>query len=50
MEDRALALVAALQGASNEELARTKSAYEAFLGEPSNLKAVREAQKVTGQL
>ncbi|KAF5828250.1 oligoendopeptidase [Dunaliella salina] len=37
-----------LKGANNEELARTKSAYEAFLGEPSNLKAVREAQKAEG--
>lgn len=36
-----------LQGASTEELAKTKSAYEGFLGEPSNLKAVREAQKVS---
>jgi len=34
------------QGANNEELAKTKSAYEAFLGEPGNLKAVREALKV----
>jgi hypothetical protein len=45
-ETAAHALTYTPQGASTEELAKTKSAYEAFLGEPSNLTAVREAQKV----
>lgn len=41
-EDNFWATKMALTGASTEELARTKTEYEAFLGDPANLKAVRE--------
>eukprot|EP00197_Chlamydomonas_leiostraca_P012787 CAMPEP_0202859018 /NCGR_PEP_ID=MMETSP1391-20130828/1317_1 /ASSEMBLY_ACC=CAM_ASM_000867 /TAXON_ID=1034604 /ORGANISM="Chlamydomonas leiostraca, Strain SAG 11-49" /LENGTH=626 /DNA_ID=CAMNT_0049538015 /DNA_START=77 /DNA_END=1957 /DNA_ORIENTATION=- len=41
-EDNFWATKMALKGASSEELARTKTEYEAFLGDPANLKAVRD--------
>lgn len=37
-----------MQGNSSEALAATKSAYEAFLGNPENLKAVRDKLAVGG--
>jgi hypothetical protein len=36
-----------VQGASKDELAKTKSAYEAFLGSSDNLKAVRAKLEVS---
>jgi hypothetical protein len=35
-----------LQGSSTEALAKTKTEYEAFLGDPAKLKEVRERMKV----
>ncbi len=37
-----------LTGASSEALASTKTAYETFLGDPENLKAVRAAAATPG--
>lgn len=38
-----------LQGSSSEALARTKTEYEAFLGDAAKLKAVREKMQVGGE-
>eukprot|EP00195_Chlamydomonas_chlamydogama_P009741 CAMPEP_0202900574 /NCGR_PEP_ID=MMETSP1392-20130828/11915_1 /ASSEMBLY_ACC=CAM_ASM_000868 /TAXON_ID=225041 /ORGANISM="Chlamydomonas chlamydogama, Strain SAG 11-48b" /LENGTH=623 /DNA_ID=CAMNT_0049586991 /DNA_START=175 /DNA_END=2046 /DNA_ORIENTATION=- len=38
----------ALKGCSTEDLARTKTEYENFLGDPANLKAVREKLQEPG--
>jgi hypothetical protein len=35
-----------VQGCSSEALARTKTDYDAFLADPSNLKAVKEQLQV----
>ncbi len=45
-EDNFWSTKMALKGASTEALAATKSAYEAFLGSPENLQAVRDKLKV----
>jgi hypothetical protein len=37
-----------LQGCSSEALARTKTDYDAFLADPTNLKAVKEQLQVGG--
>jgi hypothetical protein len=37
----------ALSGSSSEALARTKTEYEAFLGDAAKLKEVRERMKVS---